>query len=368
MAFQTAYEQILKQLQAFDPKAYARSRNFKDGQVSRLSPYISRGVISTRFVAQTVLQKGYSVTEIQKFIQELAWRDYFQQVWMAIGDEINTDIKQTQTHVSHHHIPENILKAKTSIHAIDTGIDELYTTGYMHNHMRMYVAALSCNLGQSHWKTPAKWMYYHLLDADWASNALSWQWIAGSFSHKKYIANQENVNRYFDTDQTGTFLDQSYEELTTWKIPKELESTTVLELKTKLPEPAAISIDTDLPTYIYNFYNLDPNWGKSTKANRILLLEPEFFSQYPVRDKTISFVLDLAQNIENIQVYVGSFDALKTKYNLKNIHFKEHPTNRHYTGAAHAREWLFPDVTGYHASFSQFWKKAQKQLDQLTDF
>ena len=36
-------------------------------------------------------------------------------------------------------------------------------------------------------------MYYHLLDGDWASNALSWQWVAGSNASKKYYANQANT-------------------------------------------------------------------------------------------------------------------------------------------------------------------------------
>ena len=50
-------------------------------------------------------------------------------------------------------------------------------------------------------------MYYHLLDGDWASNALSWQWVAGSNANKKYYANQDNINKYFNSSQKQTFLD-----------------------------------------------------------------------------------------------------------------------------------------------------------------
>jgi deoxyribodipyrimidine photo-lyase len=99
-------------------------------------------------------------------------------------------------------------------------VEELKQTGYMHNHLRMYVAAIACNIGHSHWHLPARWMYYHLLDADWASNALSWQWVAGSFSSKKYYANQENINKYCHTQQRNTFLDVSYEAYETMPTPR----------------------------------------------------------------------------------------------------------------------------------------------------
>ena len=42
----------------------------------------------------------------------------------------------------------------------------------------------------------ANWMYFYLLDGDLASNSLSWQWICGANSNKKYIANQDNINKY----------------------------------------------------------------------------------------------------------------------------------------------------------------------------
>ena len=76
-------------------------------------------------------------------------------------------------------------------------------------------------------------MYYNLLDGDWGSNALSWQWVAGTTRQKKYIANQENINKYFSTHDFDTFLNKSYEELYSFKeIPEALKSTTSLPLKT----------------------------------------------------------------------------------------------------------------------------------------
>jgi outer membrane protein OmpA-like peptidoglycan-associated protein len=67
------------------------------------------------------------------------------------------------------------------------------------------------NIFKAAWLPGAKWMYAHLLDHDPAANFLSWQWVAGTFSSKKYIANQENINKYTNTKQEGSFLDTEYE-------------------------------------------------------------------------------------------------------------------------------------------------------------
>ncbi len=362
--FTTSYQEILKQIDAIDPIEYGKTRNHISGAVTRLSPYISRGVISTKYIAETVLSKGYKPYAIDSFLKELAWRDYFQQVWIALGDDINNDIKQPQPNVSNTFIPKSIVDATTSIEAIDNGISELYATGYMHNHLRMYVASITCNIAKSHWKIPAQWMYYHLLDADWASNACSWQWVAGSFSSKKYYANQDNINKYCNTNQQHTFLDIAYESFETLAIPEQLQHTTSLELTTTLPLKQEIKVDKAIPTFIYNFYNLDCLWHNSEVGNRILLLEPSHFKQYPVSPKTIDFMMALANNINNIQVYIGEFNELVKEYDIVDIYFKEHKTAKHYKGIEESREWLFKDVVGYHPSFFSYWKKCERLLKQ----
>lgn len=88
-------------------------------------------------MAKQILLKGFQPFEIESFLKELAWRDYFQQVWIAKGEQLNTDLKQVQSKVSHFEIPISIVTAQTGIEAIDVGIQNLYQTGYMHNHVRM---------------------------------------------------------------------------------------------------------------------------------------------------------------------------------------------------------------------------------------
>ncbi len=360
--FPTSYSEILQRVRNLDPVKYGSTRNYINGSVTYLSPYISRGIISTKFVLAETLKKGYQPAQIGKFIQELAWRDYWQQVWIAKGDAINQDLKHPQTAVSNTGISKAIVEANIGIEAIDTAIQEFYKTGYLHNHLRMYIATIACNIGQSHWKAPAQWMYYHLLDADWASNALSWQWIAGSNANKKYVANQENINNYCFTEQKGTFLDVPYEILPLSKIPEILKDTLHLVLKTVLPNQHPIVVDEKLPSCFYNFYNLDPLWKKKISANRILLLEPSHLEQYPVSQKSIDFVIKIAEeNIPNVQIYVGKFNELIKAYNFGTIYYKEHPLNNHYEGIEEARDWMF-DVQGYYPSFFAFWKKCKKQL------
>ena len=358
--FATDYKTIIEKLDQVDPVTYGSTRNYVDGAVTLLSPYISRGVISTKQVLEAVTAKGYKMEQITSFVKELCWRDYFQRV--AQVKDLNREIKQAQTPVLNYEISSQILNAATGIDGIDTAITQLYQTGYMHNHCRMYTAALVCNIAKSHWYQPARWMYYHLLDGDWASNACSWQWVAGANSNKKYYANQDNINKYTRTNQVNTCLDKPYEELETMDTPRQLCDTQKFNPVPELPAPSAIQINPALPTFIYNYYNLDPLWHKDENGNRVLLIEPDFFSKYPVSKKCTDFMLALSKNIPGIQVYVGSFQSLCDNYHTENIFFKEHPLNTGYSGTAEERDWITEAVSGYYPSFFSYWKKVSKHL------
>lgn len=361
MIFNTNYSTILEHMKGIDPVGYGANRNFIDGAVTHLSPYISRGVLSTKQVMDHVLSLGHPFGQIQKMIQELAWRDYWQQVWVEKKEEIDQDLKREQPDVRNHRIPTAIVEASTGIEAIDQTIRTFYSSGYLHNHVRMYIASIACHVAKSHWKIPAQWMYYHLLDGDWASNALSWQWVSGANSHKKYIANQENINTYCYTSQRNTFLDLEYTDLAAMEeIPDVLKKLSRIVLKTNLPDSNSLAINQSLPTLVYNSYNLDPLWKKEIKANRVLLLEPSHFDKYPVADHVVSFILALSENIPDIQCYVGEFRDLRHQLGDSSIHYKEHPTCLHYQGIREERDWMFA-VKGYFPSFFNFWKKCQKE-------
>ena len=361
--FATDYHDILSQLEQINPVTYAKTRNYVDGAVTRLSPYLSRGVISTAQVVSYLISEKYTYVQCEQLVKELAWRDYYQKVWQHTN--IEKDIHAPQQKVADVLLPQAILQAQTGIEAIDHGLQMLYTEGYMHNHCRMYVAALVCNMAQTHWLQPAQWMYYHLLDGDWASNACSWQWVAGSFSSKKYIANQENINKYTQSTQTDTYLDHSYAELEAMvQVPDLLQERTALNLKTQLPKQSPVQLDVEKPTLIYTYYNLDPAWRQALDANRVLLLEPSHFNKYTISAQCLNFALALAQNIAHIQIFVGEYAELAaqlpgTKY------FKEHPTHSHFVGTADARQWICPEVEGFYASFHKYWKQVEKAIKPL---
>jgi deoxyribodipyrimidine photo-lyase len=360
LIFETDYDAIAKQIEAIDPIHYAKTRNYINGAVTYLSPYISRGVISTKQVLNSVLERGFEISQIESFVKELAWRDYFQRVWQE--KDINLDIKHPQEKVSNFETPIEIPNGSTGIQGIDNAIKTLYETGYMHNHCRMYTASLACNIAQSHWKNPAKWMFYHLLDGDWASNACSWQWVAGSNSGKKYFANQENISKYTITPFQNSFLNADYEELASMGIPEVLKRTTHFEALTVLPQSQALIFNTERPSFIYNYYNLDPLWHADEPGNRILLLEPATFQQYPISSKCLDFMLNLSKNIPDIQVFVGSFEDFQSEYQSQEIYFKEHPLNRHYKGIEERRDWISEKVTGYFPSFFAYWKVLEKEI------
>jgi deoxyribodipyrimidine photo-lyase len=360
--FPTTFAAILEKILKVDPVKYAKTRNHVDGDVTYLSPYISRGIITPKQVLETVLAKGYKPYQIEKFIQELAWREYYQRVWQAKGNDIWKDLKQDQPDVAHRNMITNLQDAKTRIDAIDQHIKLLYENGYMHNHIRMYVAALACNVGRAHWLQPATWLYYNLLDGDAASNNCSWQWVASSFSSKKYYFDQENVNRFTGSTQRKSYMNIAYEEMPYMDIPESLTETFKLDLKTILPKTEPLQIKEVVPTIIYNSYNLDCQWRKNENANRVLLLEPSHFKDYPVSEKVLQFIIDLSKNIEGIQVFVGEFWELQQASKNTTFIFKEHPLFRHYKGVQDEREWLFPQVTGFHNSFFSYWKKCEKYL------
>ena len=68
-------------------------------------------------------------------------RDYWQNIWVEKSDAIDWDLTRPQPEVLNHKMPEAIVTAKTGIEAVDRAIREFYETGYIHNHMRLYIAS-----------------------------------------------------------------------------------------------------------------------------------------------------------------------------------------------------------------------------------
>lgn len=193
-----AAERVLGRLRA--GKVYQDTRNWLDGAVSRLSMYIRHGVLSLAEVRAAAVNSVSDVSEVEKFITELAWRDYWQRVYADIGDGIWDDREEYKTGFESTHyadeLPDDVLNGETGLVCIDGFISELYEIGYLHNHARMWLAGYVVHWRRVKWQAGARWFLTHLLDGDPASNNLSWQWVASTFSSKPYFFNRENVERY----------------------------------------------------------------------------------------------------------------------------------------------------------------------------
>lgn len=356
--FPTNLAAVYHRIDNFDPILYARSRNFIDGGVSYLSPYLSRGFISIPDVYQRLKNRGFSFLELEKFVQELAWREFYTKTWFRLGDSIFQDIRHPQAGVLYSGIPTAVLHAHTGIQAVDSQLNVFPQTGYLHNHIRMYIASLICNLAHYHWSTPSAWMYYYLLDGDLASNALSWQWCAATFSNKPYFVNQANINHYTRIEQRNTILDYSYDELPHLPVPNILkEKTDFIPKKFEMPSQA-LSINPDLPTFIYTHYTLDPQFHVNESGNRVLVLEPSHFARFPMSPKSMQFILDLAAQISGLQVFWGEYKNL----GLQGI-FRDHPINTHFDGRREPYPFLNPDLNGDYPSFFSYWNPLKKSLE-----
>jgi deoxyribodipyrimidine photo-lyase len=228
-------------LAQIDPARYGASRNHLDGAVTRLSPYIRHGVLTLAEVREAVFARlrerggraepraplegsvaplqgelfggpgaagaasGHAWSPAQrrageKLIAELGWRDYWQRLWIQLGDGLWHDQEPLKTgHPAAAYaprLPADLAAATTGLACMDAFAAELMETGWLHNHARMWLAAYVVHWRRVRWQAGARWFLRHLLDGDPASNNLSWQWVASAFSHKPYIFNRANLERF----------------------------------------------------------------------------------------------------------------------------------------------------------------------------
>jgi deoxyribodipyrimidine photo-lyase len=101
-----------------------------------------------------------------------------------------------------------VMEGRSGVAIMDRFAKELIETGYLHNHARMWFASFWIHQERLPWELGAAFFYRHLLDADAASNTLSWRWVAGLHTPgKTYLARRTNLERYVDKawlhDTTG---------------------------------------------------------------------------------------------------------------------------------------------------------------------
>lgn len=168
---------------------YASGRDRPDqDHTSRLSPYLHFGEISPHTVwrAATMAEEAgeASAKDIQKFLSELAWRDFSHHLlyhdpqmsrlsWRRQFDEVDWR-SGTKLEL------EAWRRGQTGFPIIDAGMRQLWRTGWMHNRVRMICASFFAKNLLVHWRKGEEWFWDTLVDADEANNANGWQWTAGT--------------------------------------------------------------------------------------------------------------------------------------------------------------------------------------------
>ena len=195
---------------------YATTRNHLTGAVTGLSPYLTHGVLTlAEVLAEILRQQPLAVNH--KLVYEFGWREFFRHVWSHEGDGIFQSLHSGPMPDSSYsqELPPDIQQGTTGVPVIDEAVRMLHASGTLHNHARMWLASYVVHMRHVHWRAGADWLVAHLLDGDLASNHLSWQWVAGTGSHKPYLFNADNVERFAPTQwhSPGSVVDQSYEAL-----------------------------------------------------------------------------------------------------------------------------------------------------------
>lgn len=165
--------------------AYKARRDYlAEGATSGLSENLTYGEISPRQIwhaGQRARVEGAAGAE--HFLKELVWREF---AWTLLFH--TPHIAHTSWRPEWESFPwrgdtpdaEAWRRGLTGEPVVDAAMRQLYTTGTMHNRARMIVASYLTKHLLTHWKVGMDWFAETLTDWDPASNAMGWQWVAGS--------------------------------------------------------------------------------------------------------------------------------------------------------------------------------------------
>ena len=163
-----------------------RDRPDRDG-TSRLSPHLHFGEISPRQVWHGVClatgeQGAKADAGAEAFLRELVWREFCAHLLYHWTHTLESPFRSEFAAFPWRE-DAGALKAwqtgMTGYPIVDAGMRQLWATGWMHNRVRMIVASFLVKDLLIPWQKGAAWFWDTLVDADLASNAANWQWVAG---------------------------------------------------------------------------------------------------------------------------------------------------------------------------------------------
>jgi len=162
---------------------YRRTRDLPAVEgTSRLSPHLAFGEIGPRQIWQAATTRAASAAS-EKFLAEVGWREFAYNLLFHNGDLAQRNFRP-EFDAFPWADPDEALDAwqrgRTGYPIVDAGMRELWTTGWMHNRVRMIVASFLTKDLLIDWRAGERWFWDALVDADLANNATGWQWVAGS--------------------------------------------------------------------------------------------------------------------------------------------------------------------------------------------
>ena len=160
-----------------------RDRPDLDG-TSRLSPYLHFGQISPRQIVWRLHQiTDASLADVETFTKELLWREFAHHVLHYFPHTTDAPLDPRFEGFPPVGGTVELLEAwqqgRTGFPLVDAGMRQLWTSGWMHNRVRMVVASFLTKNSLISWKEGARWFWETLVDADLANNSFNWQWCAG---------------------------------------------------------------------------------------------------------------------------------------------------------------------------------------------
>lgn len=295
----------LGKLNNVDAVAYGRNRNFLNGSVTHLSPYLRHGCLTLNETFAAIKSKfGLSAENI---LMQLAWRDYWRQVWYSRGNAIYSEMEPPKVALGYAPLTEAVKQGKTGLPCMDAFIADLLTSGYVHNHARMWLASYIVHHLKIDWREAADWFEAHLLDGDLASNHLSWQWVASTFSSKPYYFNKENLARYTGEKYCAGCtancpFDASYETLQA-RLFTQPASADAKRYPLKPMPMSAASMHKAVAVFVHDEMLSPNNSVLNQPFPKIFVFDPLLYGDWPLN--RLQFVMDCLSEMMNVEVWVG---------------------------------------------------------------
>jgi deoxyribodipyrimidine photo-lyase len=236
---------------------YDEGRNRPDRVgTSRLSPHLHFGEISPRQVWQAVRRLAESkcipaaVWRNWQFLTELGWREFAHHLLFHFPHTPEQPLRPEFARFPWRKSPAWLRawqRGRTGYPLVDAGMRELWSTGWMHNRVRMVVASFLVKNLLLHWQQGARWFWDTLVDADLANNTLGWQWTAGCGADAApffRIFNPVSQGEKFDPD--GSYVRRWVPELARlpaawihqpWQAPPAVLVAAGVELGRSYPRP-----------------------------------------------------------------------------------------------------------------------------------